>query len=141
MGKIFSRWGAPKNETMEVIAGLLLVMFVAVMSLTIVGTALPVMLSSLHGSETQYAWVVTSMLLSSTAASHTHRRQTRRFIRQKETADFLYCHFRPRIVASWSLGDGGHANPDANRPRCRPRGTNGHGANRHGSDHLAAREG
>ena len=69
MGKIFSRWGAPKNETMEVIAGLLLVMFVAVMSLTIVGTALPVMLSSLHGSETQYAWVVTSMLLSSTAAT------------------------------------------------------------------------
>ncbi|KWZ75160.1 MAG: MDR family MFS transporter [Winkia neuii] len=69
MGRILQRGRAPKNETMEVLVGLLLVMFVAVMSLTIVGTALPVMLSSLHGSETQYAWVVTSMLLSTTAAT------------------------------------------------------------------------
>lgn len=57
------------KEIMEILWGLLLALFVAMMSVTVVGTALPTMMAALHGTETHYAWVVTAMLLASTATT------------------------------------------------------------------------
>ena len=57
------------SEVLQVLSGLLMVLFVAVMSVTIIGTALPTMMSALHGSESQYTWIVTAMMLASTVAT------------------------------------------------------------------------
>lgn len=57
------------QQVMEILWGLLLALFVAMTSVTIVGTALPTMMAQLHGTETHYSWVVTAMLLSSTATT------------------------------------------------------------------------
>ena len=46
-----------------------MVLFVAVMSVTIIGTALPTMMAALHGTESQYTWIVTAMMLASTVAT------------------------------------------------------------------------
>ena len=46
-----------------------MVLFVAVMSVTIIGTALPTMMSALHGTESQYTWIVTAMMLASRVAT------------------------------------------------------------------------
>lgn len=57
------------SEVLQVLAGLLMVLFVAVMSVTIIGTALPTMMAALHGTESQYTWIVTAMMLASTVAT------------------------------------------------------------------------
>lgn len=57
------------SEVLQVLSGLLMLLFVAVMSVTIIGTALPTMMSALHGSESQYTWIVTAMMLASTVAT------------------------------------------------------------------------
>ncbi len=57
------------QEIMEILWGLLLALFVAMTSVTIVGTSLPTMMAELHGTETHYSWVVTATLLASTAAT------------------------------------------------------------------------
>lgn len=48
------------REIMEALSGLLLVLFVAMASSTIVSTALPKIIGDLNGSQTQYTWVVTA---------------------------------------------------------------------------------
>lgn len=57
------------RETLEVLSGLFLAMFVTMTSSTIVSNALPVILSDLKGTQTQYTWIVTTVLLTSTAAT------------------------------------------------------------------------
>src|SRR3954468_16905198 len=57
------------REIMEALSGLLLVLFVAMASSTIVSTALPKIIGSLNGSQTQYTWVVTATLLTATAST------------------------------------------------------------------------
>lgn len=57
------------SEVLQVLSGLLMVLFVAVMSVTIIGTALPTMMAALHGTEAQYTWIVTAMMLASTVAT------------------------------------------------------------------------
>ncbi|NUT07215.1 MAG: MFS transporter [Hamadaea sp.] len=57
------------REVMESLSGLLLVLFVAMISSTIVSTALPKILGALNGSQTQYTWVVTATLLTATAST------------------------------------------------------------------------
>jgi EmrB/QacA subfamily drug resistance transporter len=47
----------------------LLVLFVALLSSTVVSTALPQIIGALHGSQTQYTWVVTATLLTATATT------------------------------------------------------------------------
>lgn len=53
-------------EVLKALAGIMVGMFVAITSLTIVGTALPTMIKDLHGSQSAYTWVVTGSLLAST---------------------------------------------------------------------------
>ena len=60
---------APANgHILKALAGLMLALFVSTTSSTVVTTALPQMLHALHGSQTQYTWVVTATLLTATAA-------------------------------------------------------------------------
>jgi EmrB/QacA subfamily drug resistance transporter len=57
------------REILEALSGLLMALFVGLLSSTIVANALPRITSDLHGTETQYTWVVTAMLLAATAAT------------------------------------------------------------------------
>ncbi|MCW2764516.1 MAG: transporter [Nocardioides sp.] len=57
------------REIMEALSGLLLAMFVAMLSSTVVTNALPRMVSDLGGSQTGYTWVVVATLLSMTATT------------------------------------------------------------------------
>jgi EmrB/QacA subfamily drug resistance transporter len=57
------------RQIMEALSGLLLAMFVAMLSSTVVTNALPRIVSDLHGSQTGYTWVVVATLLSMTATT------------------------------------------------------------------------
>ena len=54
------------REILEVMTGLLAALFTALLSSTIVSTALPTIMSDLHGTQRQYTWVITSSLLALT---------------------------------------------------------------------------
>lgn len=57
------------KEILEVLIGLLSMLFVAMVSSTIVSTALPTIIGDLKGSQTSYTWVVTTTLLAMTVTS------------------------------------------------------------------------
>ncbi|WP_394620232.1 MDR family MFS transporter [Lentzea sp. JNUCC 0626] len=61
---------APSRRTvLKSLTGLLLALFVSTLSSTVVATALPRMMGDLHGSPTQYTWVVTATLLTTTVTT------------------------------------------------------------------------
>jgi EmrB/QacA subfamily drug resistance transporter len=57
------------RQILEALSGLLLVLFVALISTTVVSNALPRIIGELGGSESQYTWVVTAALLTTTAST------------------------------------------------------------------------
>ncbi|MEH3052493.1 MAG: MDR family MFS transporter [Patulibacter minatonensis] len=57
------------REILEAMSGLLLGMFVAILSSTVVSTSLPIIVSDLGGSQSAYTWVVTSTLLALTVST------------------------------------------------------------------------
>jgi len=57
------------REVLEALSGLLLAMFVAMLSSTVVSNALPRIVGDLHGSQTGYTWVVVATLLTMTATT------------------------------------------------------------------------
>jgi EmrB/QacA subfamily drug resistance transporter len=57
------------REILEALSGMLLAMFVAFLSSTVVANALPTIITELRGSQGQYTWVVTATLLASTAST------------------------------------------------------------------------
>ena len=57
------------REVLEAMSGLLLAMFVAMLSSTVVSNALPVIVADLHGTESGYTWVMVSTLLALTATT------------------------------------------------------------------------
>ncbi len=57
------------RQIMEALSGLLLGMFVAILSSTIVSNALPEIIGDLGGGQSAHTWVVTAALLSMTAAT------------------------------------------------------------------------
>ena len=57
------------REILEALSGLLLAMFVAMLSSTVVTNALPRIVTDLHGSQTGYTWVVVATLLAMTATT------------------------------------------------------------------------
>ena len=59
----------PRRAILKALTGLLLALFVSTLSSTVVATALPRMLGDLHGSPTQYTWVVTATLLAATVTT------------------------------------------------------------------------
>ncbi len=57
------------RQILEAMSGLLLALFIAMLSSTIVTTALPTIIAELHGSQTGYTWIVVATLLTSTATT------------------------------------------------------------------------
>jgi len=57
------------RQILEALSGLLLVLFVALLSATVVSTALPRIIGALNGTQNQFTWVVTATLLTSTAST------------------------------------------------------------------------
>ncbi|MGW0771674.1 MFS transporter [Streptomyces sp. NPDC002676] len=56
------------RQIMEALSGLLLGLFAAILSSTIVTNALPTIIKDLHGGQSAYTWVVTAALLAMTAS-------------------------------------------------------------------------
>ncbi|WP_055585420.1 MDR family MFS transporter [Peterkaempfera griseoplana] len=57
------------RQIMEALSGLLLGLFVAILSSTVVSNALPRIVTALHGSQSAYTWVVTATLLATTVST------------------------------------------------------------------------
>ncbi|MET7963583.1 MDR family MFS transporter [Micromonospora zamorensis] len=57
------------RQILQALSGLLLGMFVAILSSTVVSNALPRIITELHGGQSAYTWVVTSALLATTATT------------------------------------------------------------------------
>ncbi|WP_107487052.1 MDR family MFS transporter [Streptomyces sp. MNU77] len=57
------------RQIMEALSGLLLGLFVAILSSTVVSNALPRIIAELDGSQSAYTWVVTSTLLATTVST------------------------------------------------------------------------
>lgn len=57
------------RHVLRALSGLLIVLFVAMISSTVVSVALPKIIGSLDGTQSQYTWVVTASLLASTAST------------------------------------------------------------------------
>ncbi|MFE0512024.1 MDR family MFS transporter [Streptomyces sp. NPDC058964] len=61
--------GMSDREILSAMSGLLLGLFMAMLSSTIVATALPTILHDLHGGESAYTWIVAATLLSLAATT------------------------------------------------------------------------
>lgn len=57
------------REILQVMTGLLAALFTALISTTIVSTALPTIMADLNGTQRQYTWVITASLLAMTIAT------------------------------------------------------------------------
>src|SRR6188474_212702 len=57
------------RQVLEALSGLLLAMFVAMLSSTVVSNALPAIVTDLNGSQAGYTWVVVATLLAMTATT------------------------------------------------------------------------
>lgn len=57
------------RQVTKILVGLLLALFTAFLSSTIVANALPQIIADLHGSQSQYAWVITVTLLANAAST------------------------------------------------------------------------
>ena len=68
-GAVESSPAMTHREVLEAMSGLLLAMFVAMLSSTVVSNALPRIVETLHGSQTEYTWVVVATLLTMTATT------------------------------------------------------------------------
>ncbi|GAB7003164.1 MDR family MFS transporter [Nocardioides sp. AN3] len=57
------------QEILRALSGLLIAMFVAILSSTVVTNALPTIVHDLHGSQTGYTWVLVATMLAMTATT------------------------------------------------------------------------
>ena len=57
------------KEILEALSGLLIAMFVAILSSTVVTNALPRIVADLHGTQTGYTWVLVATMLAMTATT------------------------------------------------------------------------
>ncbi|GAA1167457.1 MDR family MFS transporter [Streptomyces hebeiensis] len=58
-----------QRQVLVALSGLLIALFVSTLSSTVVSSALPKMVQALDGSQTQYTWIVTATLLTTTATT------------------------------------------------------------------------
>ena len=59
----------PHKEVLQIMTGLLAALFTALISNTIVSTALPTIMADLHGTQRQYTLVITTSLLMMTIST------------------------------------------------------------------------
>ena len=57
------------RQILEAMTGLLAALFTALISSTIVATALPTIIGELNGTQSQYTWVITAALLATTVST------------------------------------------------------------------------
>lgn len=57
------------REVLEAMTGLMAALFTAMLSSTIVSTALPTILADLKGTQSQYTWIITASLLATTVST------------------------------------------------------------------------
>ncbi|MGC0363761.1 EmrB/QacA subfamily drug resistance transporter [Rhodococcus sp. 27YEA15] len=57
------------RQILEALTGLIAALFTALLSTTVVSTALPTIIGELHGTQTQYAWIITAALLANAAST------------------------------------------------------------------------
>ena len=103
------------GHILKALAGLLLALFVSTLSSTVVATALPQMMHSLHGSPTQYTWVVTATLLTATAATPIWGKLADLFSKK------LLIQVAAAIFIAGSVAAGCRGTPESSSPpaRCR----------------------
>ncbi|MFE3524848.1 MFS transporter [Streptomyces sp. NPDC059161] len=103
-----SESGAPMThrQIMEALSGLLLGMFVAILSSTIVTNALPHIISDLGGGQSAYTWVVTASLLAMTATTPLWGKLSDLFSKKLLVQIALVIYVSGSIVAGLSQNSG-----------------------------------
>ncbi|MEV6487979.1 MDR family MFS transporter [Actinoplanes sp. NPDC051633] len=94
------------REILEALSGLLLALFVAMSSATIVSTALPRIIGSLNGSQTQYTWVVTATLLTATASTPVSGKLADLFSKKLLVQSAIVIYVAGSLVAGFSQSAG-----------------------------------
>ncbi|GAA4823456.1 MDR family MFS transporter [Tomitella cavernea] len=94
------------REVLLALSGLLMAMFVAMLSSTVVSTALPRIVADLGGSEAGYTWVVTASLLTMTATTPIWGKFADLFSKKALTQLALLIYVAGSIVAGLADGIG-----------------------------------
>ncbi|MEU6018965.1 MFS transporter [Streptomyces sp. NPDC047515] len=107
-GSADSSSGAPMThrQIMEALAGLLLGMFVAILSSTVVSNALPEIISDLGGGQSAYTWVVTASLLAMTATTPLWGKLSDLFSKKLLVQIALVIYVAGSVVAGMSTSSG-----------------------------------
>ena len=113
------------REILEALSGLLLAMFVAMLSSTVVSNALPRIVTDLHGSQTGYTWVVVATLLTMTATTPIWGKLADLFSKKLLVQSALVIYVIGSLIAG--------SRPEHGRPDRRPR----HPGPRHRRPHRA----
>ncbi|MFF9346474.1 MFS transporter [Streptomyces sp. NPDC014734] len=100
--------GAPMThrQIMEALAGLMLGMFVAILSSTVVSNALPQIISDLGGGQSAYTWVVTASLLAMTATTPLWGKLSDLFSKKLLVQIALVIYVAGSVVAGMSTSSG-----------------------------------
>ncbi|MEU9060110.1 MFS transporter [Streptomyces sp. NPDC048430] len=94
------------RQIMEALTGLLLGMFVAILSSTVVSNALPEIISDLGGGQSAYTWVVTASLLAMTATTPLWGKLADLFSKKLLVQIALIIYVAGSIVAGLSTSSG-----------------------------------
>ncbi|MEU0129780.1 MULTISPECIES: MFS transporter [unclassified Streptomyces] len=107
-GAVEAPAGTPMThrQIMEALAGLLLGMFVAILSSTVVSNALPEIISDLGGGQSAYTWVVTASLLAMTATTPLWGKLADLFSKKLLVQIALIIYVAGSIVAGLSTSSG-----------------------------------
>ncbi|MFB7211419.1 MFS transporter [Streptomyces sp. NPDC056255] len=107
-GSSDSSSGAPMThrQIMEALAGLMLGMFVAILSSTVVSNALPEIISDLGGGQSAYTWVVTASLLAMTATTPLWGKLSDLFSKKLLVQIALIIYVAGSVVAGMSTSSG-----------------------------------
>ncbi|MFG2560903.1 MFS transporter [Streptomyces sp. NPDC048496] len=100
--------GAPMThrQIMEALTGLMLGMFVAILSSTVVSNALPQIISDLGGGQSAYTWVVTASLLAMTATTPLWGKLSDLFSKKLLVQIALVIYVLGSVVAGMSTSSG-----------------------------------
>ncbi|MFI2210515.1 MDR family MFS transporter [Streptomyces sp. NPDC020141] len=94
------------RQIMEALSGLLLGMFVAILSSTIVSNALPQIIGDLGGGQSAYTWVVTAALLAMTATTPLWGKLADQFSKKLLVQIALLIYVAGSVVAGLSQSTG-----------------------------------
>lgn len=94
------------RQIMEALTGLLLGMFVAILSSTVVSNALPEIISDLGGGQSAYTWVVTASLLAMTATTPLWGKLSDLFSKKLLVQISLVIYVAGSVVAGLSTSSG-----------------------------------